>query len=310
MISFMRRWNQRLEIDDAICRATADLVHRLDDDDEPALRALIARDPVAHCYVESMIDERGGISTRWGSETGMFLGIWDLNEPDQLKSACWVGSNIVPVEADADDAFQLGRAIASLNRRYGSIFGPAVGVLGIWEQLAASGRYRSRSVREDQPLMVTTAPAPIPGSDQVVLAQVKDFSIVLPASVAMFTEELGYSPLLNGGTSYPARVKQLIRSGNCMIQKYQPAPGEPEEVMFKADFGVVTDSTVQIQGVWLHPKFRGQGRAAAAMSTVIDQALTMAPNVSLYVNEFNTAAVKTYEKTGFTQKSTFATVLF
>jgi len=35
-----------------------------------------------------------------------------------------------------------------------------------------------------------------------------------------------------------------------------------------------------------------------------------APAVSLYVNDFNVRAVRTYERVGFRQVGTFATVLF
>jgi predicted GNAT family acetyltransferase len=37
---------------------------------------------------------------------------------------------------------------------------------------------------------------------------------------------------------------------------------------------------------------------------------TIAPVVSLYVNDFNIAARRAYEKVGFSQVSTFASVLF
>ena len=36
----------------------------------------------------------------------------------------------------------------------------------------------------------------------------------------------------------------------------------------------------------------------------------MAPTVSLYVNDFNTAALAVYERVGFRRVGTYATVLF
>jgi predicted GNAT family acetyltransferase len=36
----------------------------------------------------------------------------------------------------------------------------------------------------------------------------------------------------------------------------------------------------------------------------------VAPTVSLYVNDFNTAALATYRRVGFRQVGTFASVLF
>ncbi len=80
--------------------------------------------------------------------------------------------------------------------------------------------------------------------------------------------------------------------------------------MFKADFGIVTRQAVQIQGVWVAPEARGQGRAAPAMAAVVNQALQLAPVVCLYVNDYNTAAIRTYQRVGFDTVGRFATVLF
>ena len=48
-----------------------------------------------------------------------------------------------------------------------------------------------------------------------------------------------------------------------------------------------------------------------AMAATVRLARThIAPVVSLYVNDFNTVARRTYESCGFRQYATFATVLF
>jgi predicted GNAT family acetyltransferase len=46
------------------------------------------------------------------------------------------------------------------------------------------------------------------------------------------------------------------------------------------------------------------------MSAVVEKARQIAPVTSLYVNGFNTRARSTYERVGFRQVGTFATVLF
>jgi uncharacterized protein len=43
---------------------------------------------------------------------------------------------------------------------------------------------------------------------------------------------------------------------------------------------------------------------------VVEKAQEIAPVTSLYVNGFNTRARSTYERVGFRQVGTFATVLF
>lgn len=83
-----------------------------------------------------------------------------------------------------------------------------------------------------------------------------------------------------------------------------------QSIVFKADFGIVTSQAIQIQGVWMHPDARGQQRAVASMAAVVNHALALAPVVSLYVNDYNIPAIKTYQRVGFDTVDRFATVLF
>ena len=82
-------------------------------------------------------------------------------------------------------------------------------------------------------------------------------------------------------------------------------------VVFKAELGAVSPRVAQVQGVWVHPERRGTGLGTAAMAAVVADALrTVAPVVSLYVNDFNAAARAVYRRCGFTQVGMFSTVLF
>ena len=81
--------------------------------------------------------------------------------------------------------------------------------------------------------------------------------------------------------------------------------------MFKAEIGAATPFSCQVQGVWVDPSLRGRGISVPAMAATVRLARThIAPVVSLYVNDFNTVARRTYESCGFRQHATFATVLF
>jgi len=63
--------------------------------------------------------------------------------------------------------------------------------------------------------------------------------------------------------------------------------------------------------VWVAPELRGQGLSVPAMASVVHLTrLSIAPVVSLYVNSFNTAALRTYASVGFRPYGHFATVLF
>ena len=116
---------------------------------------------------------------------------------------------------------------------------------------------------------------------------------------------MGYSPFLGGREFYSRRVEGLIRQGHSLV--HLNAAGE---VVFKAELGAVTPDVTQVQGVWMNPLYRGQGLSAGYMAAVVEQAQKIAPITSLYVNGFNARARATYERVGFRQVGTFATVLF
>lgn len=133
-----------------------------------------------------------------------------------------------------------------------------------------------------------------------------DLDALFPASVAMFTEELGISPLAaDGGAAYRRRVASLIGQGRAFVLMDQG------EVVFKAEVGVVSQDVAQIQGVWVHPGHRGQHLSEPGMAAVVDLTRRrFAPTVTLYVNDYNHAALATYHRVGFEQVGEFATVLF
>ncbi|TQL72956.1 hypothetical protein FB556_1629 [Enteractinococcus coprophilus] len=295
------RW--LLDAEEAVAHATGDTVRILANSDTTALRDLVAQNPVANAYVQSILDTGRRAGPIGGFARGIFLGIFDTHHQDRLVAACWAGANIVPVTTSEESGAYFGQALLALEEHFGSIFGPQPAVEGIWEVLR-SGRQAARDLRKNQPFMTITHPSQIPSNPHVRLATEADYDAVLPASVAMFTEELGYSPLADGSNGYRLRVRQLISKGHTMIESSDHA------VIFKADFGIVTDQAIQIQGVWIAPEARGQGRAAPAMAAVVNRALELAPVVCLYVNDYNTAAIRTYQRVGFDTVDRFATVLF
>ena len=85
----------------------------------------------------------------------------------------------------------------------------------------------------------------------------------------------------------------------------------PDGVEFKAEVGAIGFGVAQIQGVWVPPHLRGQGRAIAGMAAVVNAIRAeIAPCAALYVNDFNTAAIAVYRRIGFRTVGEYATVLF
>src|SRR5690606_41830060 len=84
---------------------------------------------------------------------------------------------------------------------------------------------RRREVRAAQPSMaISNTPAVAP-DPRVRLSRLEDLDILVPACVAMFTEEVGYSPLAAGG-AYAARVRELVT----LQRSYVRIEQAPEEI--------------------------------------------------------------------------------
>lgn len=278
---------------------TSQSVRVLGPSDVTAALELVATDPVVNVFADyrTRITQ---LDTRWlGGE------MWGYFEDDRLVSMCHVGANLVPVSATpAACAAFVERALRSAPRS-STIVGPHDAVALLWAGL--EGHWPTpRDFRWDQPHMVATKPPSIPGDPLVRRTTREEVDLLYPACVAMYTEEVGISPEIDGGKDlYRARVNQLIGRG------WSFSRIEDGRVLFKAEVACATPSACQIQGVYVDPELRGQGLCAAGMATVVDICLReIAPAVSLYVNAHNVSARAAYSRAGFEQMGTFATIMF
>lgn len=233
--------------------------------------------------------------------------LWCLTSGGRLQGLCWTGGNVVPYRLPPGGAELVAERLRARRRRYSSIVGPAPDVLSLWQLLEPEAP-TPRDIRADQPSLTISGDPLVAPDPRVQLSDRADLDVLLPACVAMFTEEVGYSPL-DAGNGYERRVRALVESGRSLSWVAQTDRGR--EVIFKAELGTVALGVTQVQGVWVNPRYRGRGYAAAGMAAVVQYAQRhVAPVVSLYVNAYNSAALAVYRKVGFTQVGTFATVLF
>jgi predicted GNAT family acetyltransferase len=276
---------------------TCEGVRALEPTELDALLELVATNPVENVFVEHRARR-----TRLSPE---LLGgeMWGYFEDGRLVSACHTAGNLVPVAAQPHTADAFARHALMERRRCSSIVGSRPAVERIWSVVAPAWG-PARSVRLTQPLMALTGPPQTEPSPHVRVVRAAELDVVYPACVAMFTEEVGVSPEVQGRGLYRSRVAQLIDQGAAF------AHIDGNEVVFKAEIGASTPSATQIQGVWVNPRYRGTGLAAPGMAAVAELARQrFAPVVSLYVNDYNRPAIKAYERVGFETVGTFATVL-
>jgi len=283
----------------------------LGDGDVPAALAVCATDPVGSVLAASRLEHAavGGVR-RAGGE------LWGYAEDDVLLAVCWVGANLVPVvgPVDADVGARALAAFAELGRARGrrcsSLVGPADAVLGLWSRLRGAWPVE-REVRAHQPSMVLDTEPRVAPDPRVRRSRPDEYDLVLPACIRMFTEEVGYSPASGPGGPYEVRVRRLVEEGRSFVLVERARGRWRERVVFKAEVPAVAGGVAQVQGVWVDPDRRGERLSESGMAAVVRATRAeIAPVVSLYVNGYNTRAVRAYEAVGFREVGTYATVLF
>ncbi len=278
---------------------TSQSVRVLGPADVTAALAVVARDPVVNVFADyrTRITQ---LDPRWlGGE------MWGYHEGDELVSLCHVGANLVPVGAGPAACEAFADRASRSSPRSSTLVGSRAAVEVLWSGLQDTWP-TPRELRWDQPHLTTTRTADLEGDPQVRRTTREEAAVLYPACVAMYTEEVGVSPEVDGGRDlYRARVNQLVGRG------WSFSRIEDGRVLFKAEVACASPSACQIQGVYVDPELRGQGLAAAGMATVVATCLReIAPAVSLYVNAHNTAARAAYARAGFVQTDTFSTIMF
>ncbi|WP_297082044.1 GNAT family N-acetyltransferase [uncultured Demequina sp.] len=288
--------------------------------DLDVLAALCEADPVATVVPAMHIEaaRRSGV---------MPAGLWVVRRRTgwgrETVGLIWASANLCAVlpstgDPDTDEELRADIAAAMVGRlsRPAALVGESSLTLDLW------GRVEpwwgpAREVRERQVSMVIDQAArhvPALGADDLALEAVRpardsDYDALLPACVHMFIGEVGYDPMRHGRAAYEDRLRWLVRSGRAYVQ-YGRVQGR-RAIVFKAEVGALGGGVAQLQGVWVHPELRGRGLARAGLAAVISAVRAdHAPIVSLYVNDFNEAALATYDAVGFRRVGTFATVMF
>jgi predicted GNAT family acetyltransferase len=263
--------------------------------DAAAVRRVLDADQVGSCMVAARVAEHGVDPGSIGGE------LWTRRRAEE--SLCYAGANLIPLRGALADLHAFADKAMGSARRCSSLVGRAELVLPMWRRLEHAWG-AARDVREHQPLMALSARPRCPVDGGVRRVRVDELDAYLVAAIDMFIGEVGIDPRIgDGGRGYRRRVAGLIAAGRAW------ARFEHGEVIFKAEVGSQSPAVGQIQGVWVHPEYRGRGLGTAGTAALASAVVDSGRIASLYVNGFNTVARAAYARVGFSQVGTFATVL-
>jgi predicted GNAT family acetyltransferase len=263
--------------------------------DPAAVWRVLDEDPVGSCMVAARVADYGIDANSIGGE------LWTLRGAEE--SLCFAGANLIPLRGGLIDLNAFADEAMSASRRCSSLVGKADLVLPMWRRLESAWG-PARDVRDHQPLMALTSHPNCELDFDVRQVRPEELDAYLVAAVDMFIGEVGVDPRLgDGGRGYRRRVASLIAAGRAW------ARFEHGQVVFKAEVGSQSPSVAQIQGVWVHPEWRGVGLGTAGTATLAAVIVGSGRIASLYVNDFNSVARAAYTRVGFKEVGTFATVL-
>jgi len=263
--------------------------------DVTAVNRVLAADPVGSCMVAARVADHGVDPVAIGGE------LWTRRRADD--SLCYAGANLIPLRGQRADLVAFADRALSTARRCSSLVGHADLVLPMWDRLQ-HGWGPARDVRDRQPLLALSSRPRCAVDPGVRRVRVDELDAYLVAAVDMFIGEVGIDPRVgDGGRGYRRRVASLIAAGRAF------ARFEQGRVVFKAEIGSQSPAVGQIQGVWVHPEWRGHGVGTAGTAAVSAAVVQTGRIASLYVNGYNTVARAAYARVGFSEVGNFATVL-
>lgn len=263
--------------------------------DAAAVWRVLDDDPIESCMVAARVADHGIDPNAIGGE------LWTRRGAHE--SLCFAGANLIPLRGGPIDRNAFADVAMSTPRRCSSLVGRADLVLPMWQRLEPVWG-PARDVRDNQPLMALATHPSCAIDTGVRQVRPEELDSYLVAAVDMFIGEVGVDPRLgDGGRGYRRRVAGLIAAGRAW------ARFEHGQVIFKAEVGSQSPAVGQIQGVWVHPEWRGIGLGTAGTATLAAVIVGSGRIASLYVNSFNTVARAAYARVGFKEIGTFATVL-
>jgi RimJ/RimL family protein N-acetyltransferase len=263
---------------------------------ERAALEFLAQAPYDNVFLSWLIASDRSMTTR----SALYIYLEDRM---RVSGVAFFGRQVVL--AAAGDA--IVDAFAEIARGYRferMIVAPRAQVERYWQRVR---RWHAppRRVRESQPVLAVDAQtlAIHSGAVTVRRAYPDEWEIVADNSAKMIEHELEYDPR-RLSAEFNANVRMMIDRGLWWIGL------QNGEICFFCNAGPFSRDSLQLQGIWVPPGFRGRGLATQALGKICAELLQDIPTLCLYVNGFNEPALRLYERCGFRRVGEFATLLF
>jgi ribosomal protein S18 acetylase RimI-like enzyme len=220
-----------------------------------------------------------------------------VKDRGRLTAICHVGANLVP-SGIGSERF----AVLAGRTRPRMIVGEERAVGDLWE--AARGALPDPlDDRPRQPVYLLTEPPPA-GESGLRPARLADLDLLVTASAAAFSEEIGVDAYARDPALFAWRTRAQIEEGRSWLWE------EDGRILFKAEASAWTDEAVQLQQVWVDPGLRGRKYGRRGLADLCRLLLERTPRVCLFVRPENAPAIALYERLGMRRVMTYRSLIF
>ncbi len=108
-------------------------------------------------------------------------------------------------------------------------------------------------VRMNQPVYALRKSPPYPDLTRARYSTTRDLEQLVPSCAAMHKEEVGIDPMERDAVGYRERIRELVEKKRSVILV------EEGVIAAKCEYSAVTPESVQLMGVWTHPRYRRRG---------------------------------------------------
>jgi predicted GNAT family acetyltransferase len=270
-------------------------IEQLTNKDEAEVLAFLSLRPIHTVCMASFIRDHGIESPL---NRGLFYGY--RNDQGLLEGVALIGHATL-VETQNDDAL---RAFAQLKYRDTHahlIRGEQQMMQRFWQFYTELDHTPRRSCTEllfEQ----TEAPQVTEKLPELRLATVSDLDSIVRINAQMIISECGIDPLVKDPNGFRLRARRRIEQGRVWVWT------KDEKLVFKADVFAQTPAMAYLEGINVHPLYRGMGYGLRCMKSLSTILLESSRALCLLVNSQKRELCGFYEQAGFKLKGTYNTI--
>jgi ribosomal protein S18 acetylase RimI-like enzyme len=270
---------------------------------KPPVRLTAKNRPLVEDFLYDKVENYVFVAERVFGKNADDSIVLALLEDSSIESMLFISGNAVPISVSDQHAHQFVNTTYVKYAQIASIVGARDDVAIFWKALSnIDPSRRLASERPSQPYLLLDKHIESSLQSMIRYITLDDFDQYFDASHAMFVGEVGRAPY--NLETYKERLRDQV------LHKRSLGYFDDEGVLrFKVDVPIRYGDVCQVQGVWMHPEWRGHGRSAQHFSdalAIIQHDIAF--RVTLYVNDFNLPALSLYRRLGFSQIEEYSTI--